>query len=30
MPTHAYDSEYLSIYFRVYSVEVNDKKTVSE
>ena len=29
-PTHAYDSEYQSIYFRVYSVEVNDKKTIIE
>ena len=30
MPTHAYDSEYQSIYFKVYSVEVNDKKTIIE
>ena len=29
-PTHAYDGEYQSIYFRVYLVEVNDKKKISE
>ena len=29
-PTHAYDGEYQSIYIKVYLVEVNDKKTISE